>query len=169
MTSPTTPERSTAYGVIAICIVLLLAAVWPNGAPGVRPAEAAQPIVIVATPTPNPAWTPRPELPAREAPPALPTEAPAVAAVESAGTVAAPATMDPPQSQIIYESDGSLRLPGVDGPAVEANPPPADPISAETRVQLAADAALYKSLPVAGEPPADGGQPLMHPWHRGGK
>ena len=109
-------ERSAAYGVIALVIILLLAAVWPQTSSALTPAQAAAPILIVATPTPNPAWTPRPAPAPRDAPPMPPTE-PHALAIDSApagGADQAPATVAEPPSQLVYEGDGSVTLPGVD-------------------------------------------------------
>jgi hypothetical protein len=147
-----TSERSAAYGVIAVVIILLLAMFWPSGGtPAPAPAYAAQP--IIATPTRNPAFTPRPELP-RDGAHALAVQPTPIE--QPAGGVTAPAVAEP-ASQLIYASDGSATLAGVDStwsapPEPTAVAQPVAPISAE----------LYKSLPVAGEPPADGGRPMTH-------
>jgi hypothetical protein len=141
MTRPT--ERNAAYGVIALCIILALAMFWPSGAPQTAPAYAQQPIIAA-----RPAWTPRPEV-RRDGLHALAVEA----TPEQAGGTA-PAE---PPSQVVYSSDGSATLAGVDTswqapPEATSLPVSVVPISAE----------LYKSLPVAGEPPVGGGRPMTH-------
>jgi len=146
----TQPNRSAAYGVIALCVILALAMLWPSGTPTPPQALAQQPVIAT-----RPAWTPRPAMP-RDVPPVVPTEVVVVAAVDSvAATVA-----EPQQPQIVYESDGSATLAGVDGPAVDRSAPADAPVESP-------DVALYKSLPVAGEPPAGGGRPLMVRSHGG--
>ncbi len=172
------PERGAAYGVVVVVLLLLLPIAWPGGGtsvPAAPPAQAA-PIVVptpalislVATPAPA-ALSMHSEAPAAQRPAVTsvpePTPAPAAPTEERAPVVAADAVVvsevapPPPASQIIYEADGSLRLPGVDGPAIEANPPTVAPMSAAQQAALAADAALYTSLPVAKPPSAENQQP----------
>jgi hypothetical protein len=86
---------------------------------------------------------------AQQKPAQLPTATPELPVVPIVAVEPPVPELPAPAFQIIYQVDGSAELPGVDGSAVA----PALPVDAAQQAQLAADAALYKSLPRAGDPP----------------
>jgi hypothetical protein len=142
LTIPQHSDPVARIGLIGFVVALIWLAFAP-GQPLAQPqtAEAAQPIILVATPTP-----------------ALPTppvaERPTVAGGQVETASAAPQTEEPP-SALIHNADGSTTLPGSEdwlepAPVVEVNQAPAP---------AAIDPEVYKSLPIADEPTESNQQP----------
>jgi type IV secretory pathway VirB10-like protein len=163
MTPPSPAERGLAAGVAAIAAVLLLTALFGSAPPRTE-AAAPEPTpalaYLIATPTPSqsdvaPVAQQKPAQQATAAP--EPPVAPVVAAVEPP-----PEQPPAPASQIIYQADGSAVLPGGAG-----GPP--TPVDTAQQDQLAADAALYRSLPRAGDPPANPQSLTIHSHSRSGR
>lgn len=139
-----------ARGVLIIFLVALawlaITGVLPQAQVQAQEQPTPQTIILIATPT-LPASVPEAPAPIL----AAATAAPAPVAVAPSG--------DPPASQLIQHTDGSVSLPGSEAwmqPETGASTTNADP-----ELQIARDAAeAYRQLPTAAPPSAENAQPV---------
>jgi len=151
--SLTIPQHSdpVARGALIACVVAMIWLAFAPGQPGAAPqtADAAAPIIIIATATPAlPTLAPISAGVPGEL--AVPTAAPPIE--QSAGgqaTVQAQAPQtEEPGSALVHNADGSTTLPGSEdwlelAPAVETQ-------DASAPNPLAVDPAVYQALPPQG-------------------